>query len=92
MACACACARSRPAAIAAGRFVTGKVLIEADTTKEIDNMEGLAVREEPSGEILITMISDDNFNHLMQRTIMLQFALPAPSPLAADNQPSPKPQ
>jgi hypothetical protein len=80
------------AAIAAGSSVTGKVLIEADTTKEIDNMEGLAVREEPSGEVLITMISDDNFNHLMQRTIMLQFALPAPSPLAADNQPSPKPQ
>ncbi len=38
-------------------------------TKEIDNMEGLAVREQPSGEVLITMISDDNFNHLMQRTI-----------------------
>jgi hypothetical protein len=79
-------------AIAAGGVVTGEVLIEADMTKEIDNMEGLAVRQEPSGEILITMISDDNFNHLMQRTIMLQFALPAPSPLAADNQPSPMPQ
>jgi hypothetical protein len=79
------------AAIAAGAPVTGKVLLEADTTKEIDNMEGLAVREQPSGEVLITMISDDNFNHLMQRTIMLQFALPAPAAVAADAQPTSTP-
>ena len=28
------------------------------------------------GETIITMISDDNFNGLLQRTLLLQFALP----------------
>jgi hypothetical protein len=78
-------------AIAPGAVVTGEVLIEADASKEIDNMEGMAVREEASGELLITMISDDNFNHLMQRTLMLLFALPAPAPVATENHPAPTP-
>ena len=43
---------------------------------EIDNMEGLSVREGKDGEILITMISDDNFNTFLQRTILIEFALP----------------
>jgi hypothetical protein len=41
---------------------------------EIDNMEGLALHTGPRGETIITMISDDNFNHVMQRTVLLQFA------------------
>ena len=28
----------------------------------------------PGGEIIVTMISDDNFNHVLQRTLLLQFA------------------
>ena len=75
--------------LAAGGVVTGEVLIEADPTKEIDNMEGLALREQPNGEISIYMISDDNFNHLAQRTLLLEFALPAPAAHAAENQPAP---
>jgi hypothetical protein len=39
-------------------------------------MEGLAVRDGPGGETLITIVSDDNQNRL-QRTLLLQFALPA---------------
>jgi hypothetical protein len=35
------------------------------------------------------MISDDNFNHLAQRTLLLEFALPAPASHAAENQPAP---
>ena len=42
---------------------------------EIDNMEGLAVHTNAAGEIIVTMISDDNFNKGLQRTLLLQFAL-----------------
>jgi hypothetical protein len=37
-------------------------------------MEGIAVHRSPSGETIITLVSDDNFSSL-QRTLMLQFAL-----------------
>lgn len=36
-------------------------------------MEGIAVRRGPAGEVLITLVSDDNGNPL-QRTLLLQFA------------------
>ena len=42
-------------------------------------MEGLAVHTGSQGETLLTLISDDNFNSLLQRTVLLQFALPAKS-------------
>jgi hypothetical protein len=57
-----------------GGNVTGEVLLDADQSKEIDNLEALAVRE-TADEVLITIMSDDNFNHLLQRTLLLQFAL-----------------
>jgi hypothetical protein len=38
-------------------------------------MEGLSVTRLKTGEVLITMISDDNFNHVLQRTVLLQFAV-----------------
>ena len=60
-----------------GRTVDGKILIEADLEKEIDNMEGLSVTRNLAGETIFTMISDDNFNHVLQRTVLLQFALNA---------------
>ncbi len=83
--------RLEPAAVAPGAVVTGEVLIQADMAYEIDNMEGLAVREGPDGETLITMISDDNFNSFLQRTVLLEFALPAPASHAAESQPAPAP-
>jgi hypothetical protein len=67
--------RLEPAAVTPGAVATGEVLIQADMAYEIDNMEGLAVREGPDGETLITMISDDNFNSFLQRTVLLEFAL-----------------
>lgn len=55
----------------------GEVLLEADTEYEIDNMEGLAIhRDAASGETVLTLISDDNFNPL-QRTLLLEFTLAA---------------
>ena len=31
----------------------------------------------PGGETIVTMISDDNYNHGLQRTVLLQFAISA---------------
>jgi len=53
------------------------VIFEADLANEVDNMEGLDVHETPSGETILTMISDDNFS-LIQRTLLLQFKLVEP--------------
>ena len=62
----------------AGATISGEVLLEANLEQEIDNMEGLAVTRGRSGETLLTLISDNNFNTVIQRTIVLQFALGAP--------------
>jgi hypothetical protein len=62
------------AQIAPGAVVDGPVLIEADGAYQIDNMEGLSVHRNAAGEIILTLVSDDNFSTL-QRTLLLQFAL-----------------
>lgn len=56
--------------------VDGKVLVEAGAGYRIDNMEALAIERNAAGEILLTLISDDNFNRTLQRTILLRFAWP----------------
>jgi hypothetical protein len=62
------------AGITPGGLVDGPVLLEADLRNEIDNMEGLSIHRGAGGEIVLTLISDDNFS-LLQRTLLLQFAL-----------------
>ena len=57
-----------------GARITGEVLGRFDMGYEIDNMEGLGVTRSAAGEILLTLISDDNFSPL-QRTILLRFAV-----------------
>jgi hypothetical protein len=67
--------RSVPfAAIKPGALVDGPELIFADTSTEIDNMEGLSVHHDASGAQVLTLISDNNFWGL-QRTVLLQFTL-----------------
>jgi len=61
-------------ALVPGATLDGTRLIEADNGCEIDNMEGLAVRRGAGGEIVLTLISDDNFS-MLQRTLLLEFAL-----------------
>jgi hypothetical protein len=61
-------------AIAPGALVDGDELLVADMRYQIDNMEGLAVHRTEAGEIILTLVSDDNFSPL-QRTILLQFKL-----------------
>jgi hypothetical protein len=61
-------------AIAPGAVVDGPSIFDADLGHEIDNMEGLDVHRNEDGDIVLTMISDDNFS-LLQRTLLLQFTL-----------------
>lgn len=63
-------------AIAPGAIVKGEVLLEADgVNAEIDNLEALAVTRDAAGKTVLTIMSDDNFNHAVQRTLLLQFTL-----------------
>ncbi len=57
--------------------IDADILVAAGGGREIDNMEGLATHVAPNGETIVTMISDDNFNHGLQRTLLLQFAIGA---------------
>lgn len=67
-----------------GALIDGQVLLEADMSYEIDNMEGLAVHRNERGETIVTLISDNNFNSFLQRTILLQFALKGDGLASAD--------
>lgn len=56
-------------------LLVGETLLQTSNAKNsIDNMEGIAVHRTKNGEIIITLISDDNFN-FFQRTLLMQFAL-----------------
>jgi hypothetical protein len=57
-----------------GAVVRGPTVIEADVRSQIDNMEALSVHRTPSGETVLTLMSDDNFSPI-QRTLLLQFVL-----------------
>ena len=57
-----------------GALIGGEVLLEANDSFNIDNMEGIAAHRGASGETVLTLISDDNFSPL-QRTLIMQFAL-----------------
>lgn len=54
--------------------VDGPPLIEADFAYQIDNMEGLSINRNASGELILTLVSDDNFSPF-QCSPLLQFAL-----------------
>lgn len=55
-----------------GAIVDGPVILEDGRLFQIDNMEGMALRELPNGEVLITLVSDNN-RSLLQRNLLLQF-------------------
>lgn len=58
-----------------GAPVDGPVLMAASLIQKIDNFEGLAVHRSAGGATVLTLVSDDNFSKL-QRTLLMQFALP----------------
>lgn len=65
--------RLAPDEIRPGVLAEGEVLIESDMGQQIDNMEAIAVHAGPGGATVVTVMSDDNFNSLLQRTLLLQF-------------------
>jgi hypothetical protein len=60
----------KPGARLGGHEIAGFTMRE-----NIDNMEGLSLRRDADGHTLLTMISDDNYNHPIQRTVLLMFEL-----------------
>ena len=56
-----------------GAILDGKTLIAADLGSQIDNMEGIAIHRDARGRLILTLISDNNFNTFLQRTLLLQF-------------------
>jgi hypothetical protein len=68
-----------------GALVTGDVLLEATDSLDIDNMEGIAAHRSAGGETILTLISDDNYS-VLQRTLLMQFALPNTKPALAEPQ------
>ena len=69
-----AISRFSPSAIKAGKTVVPLTLLETRVPfYAIDNMEGLAVCER-NGELRVNIISDNNFQTDLQRTLLLQFA------------------
>ncbi len=57
-----------------GAVVDGEVILAADMTSQIDNMEGLDVVTMPDGAVHIVLVSDDNHS-ILQRNLMLEFKL-----------------
>ncbi len=68
--------RITPAELKRGALIEGEVLLEATDVLNIDNMEAIAAFRSASGETILTLMSDDNFSPL-QRTLIMQFAMPA---------------
>jgi hypothetical protein len=58
-----------------GGEIEGETLIALDQRWTIDNMEGIAAHRAEDGAIVLTLISDDNYNRFFQRTLLMQFAL-----------------
>lgn len=58
----------------AGASLRGQEIASFALPLAVDNFEGLAVHENANGEIILYMLSDDNYQFL-QRTLLLQFRL-----------------
>lgn len=60
--------------IAPGKTVSGTVVMEADFSHQIDNMEGLDAFKAEDGSTHLIVVSDDNHS-LIERNLMLEFKL-----------------
>lgn len=54
--------------------VDGPVIVEADKRYQVDNMEAMSVHCDPSGEVVLTLMSDNNYAP-NQRNLLLQFTM-----------------
>ena len=57
-----------------GATLDGQLLLRTNNSHTIDNMEGLAVRQDSKGQIFVYLISDDNYN-ILQHTYLMMFKL-----------------
>ncbi|MGI9481011.1 MAG: esterase-like activity of phytase family protein [Hyphomicrobiales bacterium] len=63
--------------LAGGGALDGRILMEASAPgHSVDNMEGLSAHRDAAGRLIFTLISDDNFNRGVQRTLLMQFSWP----------------
>ncbi|MBL4690319.1 MAG: esterase-like activity of phytase family protein [Rhodospirillales bacterium] len=62
------------AAIKAGALLYGETIAELRPPLTMDNFEGIEARRGPRGEVLVYLVSDDNFN-AEQRTLLMMFEL-----------------
>lgn len=53
----------------------GEIIASFNASYAMDNMEGLSTRVGPGGETLIYLVSDDNFNRPLQRTLLMMYEL-----------------
>jgi hypothetical protein len=60
--------------IAPGKTVNGSVVMEADFSHQIDNMEGLDAFAAEDGSTHLIVVSDDNHS-LIERNLLLEFKL-----------------
>ncbi len=60
--------------IGKGLLADGPVLLDADMSYQIDNMEGLDVWQRADGATMVSLISDDNHS-ILQRNLYLEFIL-----------------
>jgi len=63
------------ASIRPGATLTGRVVAEFAPPLVLDNYEGIAVARALNGETHVYIVSDDNFDRVRQRTLLLMFAL-----------------
>ena len=67
--------RVRAAGIAPGAHLVGEELARFERPYIIDNYEGVAVAHDLAGSTLVYIVSDDNYQHLLQETLLLSFEL-----------------
>ena len=66
--------RLQAANIVGGALLDGEIIFEADIRHQIDNLEGISSWVNDQGQLMLTMISDNNFSFL-QRNVLLEFEL-----------------
>lgn len=64
-----------PKALTEGAIVEGDLIAVLFAGITVDNMEGLAARKTADGKTLIYVVSDDNFQRPLQRTLIMMFEL-----------------
>jgi hypothetical protein len=68
--------RFRIADLKAGQPAAGELLLDVrQPLFGIDNMEGITAHKDTAGNTILTLISDDNYNRSIQRTLIIQFRL-----------------